>query len=44
MALLSIEELTVIYHQPGMPPVVAVDGVSVSIEAGEVVAVVGESG
>ena len=44
MPLLSIEELTVIYHQASAPVVTAVDRVSLSIDAADVVAVVGESG
>lgn len=41
-AVLHAEDVTVVY--PGRPPVVAVDGVSVTVHAGETVALVGESG
>lgn len=41
-ALLEIDQLRVVYR--GRPPVTAVDGVSLRIDCGEVVALVGESG
>ena len=44
MSLLSVEDLTVVYRPDDGPPVTAVDRVSLTIEPGEVVAVVGESG
>jgi len=44
MPLLSVEDLTVVYRPDDGPPVVAVDRVSLTVERGEVVAVVGESG
>lgn len=40
--LLAVDDLTVIY--PGHPPLVAVNGVSLTIAPGETVALVGESG
>ena len=42
MALLTVDDLVVEY--PGAPPVRAVDGVSLTVEPGETVALVGESG
>jgi ABC-type dipeptide/oligopeptide/nickel transport system ATPase component len=43
MPLLSLEKLSVAYRQHGAP-VLAVDGVSLSMEAGEMLGIVGESG
>jgi thiamine transport system ATP-binding protein len=42
MSGLEVTDLTVTY--PGRPPVVAVDGVSLSVERGEIVALLGPSG
>jgi len=44
MALLEVEELSVTFRQRGRRTVRAVDGVSFSVDAGEVVGLVGESG
>lgn len=44
MALLTVDNLEVIYPKEGGGVVRAVDGVSFSIEAGEILALVGESG
>ncbi|ROT27984.1 ABC transporter ATP-binding protein [Micromonospora sp. HM5-17] len=44
MALLEVEELSVTFRQRGKRTVRAVDGVSFSVDAGEVVGLVGESG
>src|ERR1044072_3908680 len=43
MPLLSIEDLSVVIHRPGRP-VAALSGVNLSVEPGEVVGLVGESG
>ncbi len=42
--LLEIDDLAVTFRQRGTPPVRAVDGVSLSVHAGQTIAVVGESG
>ncbi|WP_244632250.1 ATP-binding cassette domain-containing protein [Microbacterium sp. Se63.02b] len=42
VAVLDAQDVVVRY--PGSPPVVAVNGVSISVSAGETVALVGESG
>ena len=44
MALLEVSDLSVVFARKGERPVTAVDGVSFSIDAGEVVGLVGESG
>ncbi|MDG4791240.1 ABC transporter ATP-binding protein [Micromonospora sp. WMMD1102] len=44
MALLEVEDLSVTFRQRGKRTVRAVDGVSFSVDAGEVVGLVGESG
>ncbi|GLH97730.1 ABC transporter ATP-binding protein [Phytohabitans aurantiacus] len=44
MALLDVEDLSVTFQRRGQRTVHAVDGVSFSVDAGEVVALVGESG
>ncbi|MDG4833932.1 ABC transporter ATP-binding protein [Solwaraspora sp. WMMD1047] len=44
MALLDVDELAVTFRQRGRRTVRAVDGVSFSVDAGEVVGLVGESG
>jgi len=44
MALLDVEDLSVTFRQRGKRTVRAVDGVSFSVDAGEVVGLVGESG
>ncbi|MCW6004100.1 ABC transporter ATP-binding protein [Micromonospora sp. CPCC 205371] len=44
MALLDVEDLSVTFRRRGQRTVHAVDGVSFSVDAGEVVALVGESG
>ncbi|CAM3560439.1 ABC transporter ATP-binding protein [Stackebrandtia soli] len=44
MSLLNVEELSVTFTQRGKPDVRAVDGVSFSVDEGEVVGLVGESG
>ncbi|WP_338073555.1 ABC transporter ATP-binding protein [Kineococcus siccus] len=42
--LLEVEDLRVRFSRRGQPPTTAVDGVSFSVDAGEVVGLVGESG
>jgi peptide/nickel transport system ATP-binding protein len=44
VALLEVSDLSVVFARKGERPVTAVDGVSFSIDAGEVVGLVGESG
>jgi len=44
MALLEVDNLSVTFTRRGQRPVHAVDGVSFSVDAGEVVGLVGESG
>jgi ABC-type glutathione transport system ATPase component len=44
MALLDIQNLVVRYRRPGREPLEALRGVSLAIEAGEAVGIVGESG
>ncbi|GAA4910097.1 peptide/nickel transport system ATP-binding protein [Stackebrandtia albiflava] len=44
MSLLTVDELTVTFTQRGKPDVRAVDGVSFTVDQGEVVGLVGESG
>ncbi|GAA0931936.1 ABC transporter ATP-binding protein [Virgisporangium aurantiacum] len=44
MALLEVSDLSVVFARKGERPVTAVDGVSFSVDAGEVVGLVGESG
>lgn len=43
MALLEVEDLTAVFHAEN-GPIAAVDGVSFSLEAGEILGIVGESG
>ena len=42
MSGLEVSELTVVY--PGKPPITAVDGASLTVDKGEVVALLGPSG
>lgn len=42
--ILKVENLTKTFHQPGKAPFTAVDGVSLSLNEGEIVGIVGESG
>ena len=42
--LLDVQSLRVVYPIPGRPPLVAVDDVSLSVDAGESFGIVGESG
>jgi len=44
MALLDVRDLTVVFGRRGQRPVRAVDGVSFSVDSGQVVGLVGESG
>src|ERR1700752_1502356 len=44
MALLEVSDLSVVFTRKGERDVRAVDGVSFSVDAGEVVGLVGESG
>jgi oligopeptide/dipeptide ABC transporter ATP-binding protein len=44
MSLLEIRDLEVVYHVRGRAPVRAVAGASLSVEAGQIVGLVGESG
>ncbi|WP_432523775.1 ABC transporter ATP-binding protein [Kineococcus sp. SYSU DK006] len=44
MSLLDVEDLRVRFQRKGQPATTAVDGVSFSVDAGEVVGLVGESG
>ena len=44
MALLEVNDLSVVFARKGERPVRAVDGVSFTVDAGEVVGLVGESG
>jgi peptide/nickel transport system ATP-binding protein len=45
VALLDVRDLTVAFHsRDGHPPVIAVDGLSVTVEPGQTVGLVGESG
>jgi peptide/nickel transport system ATP-binding protein len=44
MALLDVSDLSVVFARRGQRPVRAVDGVSFSVDAGQVVGLVGESG
>jgi peptide/nickel transport system ATP-binding protein len=44
VALLEVSDLSVVFARKGERPVTAVDGVSFSIDAGQVVGLVGESG
>jgi peptide/nickel transport system ATP-binding protein len=44
MALLDVQDLGVVFHGRGERPVTAVDGVSFSVEPGQTVGLVGESG
>ena len=44
MALLNVQDAVVDYHVPGRATVHAVAGVSISVEPGEIVGLVGESG
>ncbi|MPZ53334.1 MAG: ATP-binding cassette domain-containing protein [Acidimicrobiia bacterium] len=43
-ALLEVDNLRVVFHQPGGEPFTAVDGVSFSVAPGQAVGLVGESG
>ncbi len=44
MALLDVRDLKVLFNRRGAPPFTAVDGVSFSVEPGQTVGLVGESG
>src|ERR1700730_12319051 len=44
MSLLELRDIKVEYRRPGRKPVVAVAGVSLNVERGEIVGLVGESG
>lgn len=44
MSVLELQDVKVVHKRPGAPPVTAVDGVSLALEAGEVLGLVGESG
>ncbi|ABS04459.1 ABC transporter ATP-binding protein [Kineococcus radiotolerans] len=44
MSLLEVDDLRVVFSRKGGPSTTAVDGVSFSVDAGEVVGLVGESG
>src|SRR5690606_15050192 len=44
MALLDVQDLSVVFTRRGEPPVTAVDGLSFSVEPGQTVGLVGESG
>ena len=42
--LFQVRDLKIAYHRPGKPPLVAVKGVSFSLNVGETLGIVGESG
>ena len=44
MPLLDVRDLSVVFQRKGAPPVTAVDGVSFTVEPGQTVGLVGESG
>ncbi|MFO7190934.1 MULTISPECIES: ABC transporter ATP-binding protein [Thermocrispum] len=44
MALLEVEDLTVVFGRKGIEPTVAVDKVSFTVESGQTIGLVGESG
>ena len=44
MSLLDIRDVVVEYRRPGLPPVRAVAGASLSVDAGQIVGLVGETG
>ena len=44
MALLEVDDLTVVFQRKGQRPFTAVDGVSFSVDPGQTIGIVGESG